>query len=428
MERVVIVGAGPAGLLAAHELIEKFEVIVFDKRKHIGGTGLFSDGKLTFHPKIGGDLMEFCTEKEAEKILEKIDKIFEELGITEEKYDNEKLKQLEVSATKAGMKFLPARQKHIGSDCLPKVMEIFKEKLEKKGVKFRLGEEVIDLKLEKNRVRGIKSTKGFTKCDGLLIAPGRNGSEWLKDTLEKFGIKFKFNPVDIGVRVETSAMVMEEVTSIMYDPKFHIRTKTYDDFVRTFCVCPYGFVTTENYGNSIFGVNGHSLYSKKSENTNFALIVRVALTKPLEDTTLYGRLIANQTNVLGGGKPLIQRLGDLRAGRRSTWERINRSHIKPTLTDVTPGDISMSYPFRLICNIIEALDSLNKVIGGINSDSTLLYAPEVKFYARRVETNEYLQTTIPNLFVAGDGAGVSRGVVGAAATGIIAANGMKKFL
>jgi hypothetical protein len=241
------------------------------------------------------------------------------------------------------------------------------------------------------------------------------------------GIGLTFNPVDIGVRVEVPAKVMEEVTEVSWDPKFHIMTKTYDDFVRTFCACPNGYVTTENYGNSIFGVNGHSMFHSRSDNTNFAFLVKVALTEPLEDTTEYGRLIANQANVLGGKKPLIQRLGDLKAGKRSTWERIKRSHVKPTLKEVTPGDISMAYPHRIIQDILEGLDMLSNVIPGLNSDSTLLYAPEIKFYARRVQTNEHLQTKIPNLFVAGDGAGLSRGIVGAAATGIIAARGILKF-
>lgn len=245
--------------------------------------------------------------------------------------------------------------------------------------------------------------------------------------VKKLGIKTRFNPVDVGVRVETRNEVMEDLMEEykVWDPKFHIRTSSYDDFVRTFCVCPHGFVTKEMYEDSLFGVNGHSLHSKRSSNTNFAFLVRVKLTKPLENTTEYGRSIALQTNTLGGGKPVIQRLGDLRQHRRSTWERIEKSYVEPTLKDVTPGDISMAYPYRIVKDILEGLERLGKVVPGVDSDSTLLYAPEVKFYAMRIETNKFLQTKIPQIFVAGDGAGVSRGIIGAAATGIIAARGLK---
>jgi len=429
LKKVIIVGAGPAGLFAANEITEKLDVTVIDKRNYIGGAGLNSDGKLIFHPEIGGNLKDFLSIREANNIIKKIDETFEKCGFVDDfKCEEDKLRKLEIEASKVGIRFIPSTQKHIGTDKLPKVMNNLKNNLEKRGVKFRLSEEVKDIKIEKSKVIGIETNKEFLNCDAILLAVGRSGNSWLKRICDKFGIKYKFNPVDIGVRVEVLSEVMEEITSLVWDPKFHIRTKTYDDFVRTFCVCSNGFITTENYENSIFGVNGHSFSNKKSRNTNFALLVRVALTEPLEDTTTYGELIANQTNILGGGKPIIQRLGDLKSGRRSTWERIDRSHVKPTLKKVTPGNISMAYPHRIVQDILEALEMLNLIIPGVNSDSTLLYAPEIKFYARRIETNKNLQTKIKNLFVAGDGAGVSRGIVGSAATGIIAGRGILKYL
>lgn len=425
MKKVVIVGAGPAGLFAAHELAKSFDVTIVEKKQYVGGSGLHSDGKLILHPSVGGNLVEFLPEDKIWTVLDSIDKVFQKYGIEQEvDYRKDELDELETRAAKAGIKFIPTKQKHIGSDRLPKVMQGFRNDLEKMGVKFKLNTKVLDMCLKKDLVAGVKTDKGSIGCDFVLLAPGRSGSTWVKELCDKFDLDVQFNPVDIGVRVEVSAKVMEEVTAVNRDPKFHIRTKTYDDFIRTFCTCPYGFVTIENYGDSIFGVNGHSMYNKGSDNTNFAFIVRVGLTEPFEDTTECGRSIAYQTNTLGGRKPLIQRLGDLRAGRRSTWDRINRSNVVPTLKKVTPGDIAMAYSYRIIKDILEGLEMLNEVIPGVDTSSTLLYAPEIKFYARRIKTTGYLQTKIQNLFVAGDGAGVSRGIIGAAATGIIAARGI----
>jgi hypothetical protein len=216
---------------------------------------------------------------------------------------------------------------------------------------------------------------------------------------------------------------MEPVCRINRDPKFHIITKTYDDFVRTFCVNHRGFMVKESYKGYV-GVNGHSLRDKQSNNTNFAFLTRIELTEPVENSTEYGESIAKTATTLGGGNPLIQRLGDLRRGRRSTWKRINSGLVKPTLRAVTPGDIAMVMPHRIVTNILEGLERLDKVIPGVASDSTLLYAPEIKYYAMRVEVDKTMETSIPNLFVAGDGVGVSRGIIIASATGILAARGI----
>jgi len=218
---------------------------------------------------------------------------------------------------------------------------------------------------------------------------------------------------------------MENIIEYAWDPKFHIQTKKYDDFVRTFCTCPNGFVVMEDYGDFI-GVNGHSSNSEKSENTNFAFLTRVELTEPLENTTEYGMSIAKLATTIGGGMPLIQRLEDLRSGHRSTKSRIEKSFVNPTLKNATPGDISMALPHRIVENVIEGLEQLDGVIPGVNSDQTLIYAPEIKFYSMRFLVNNNLETNISNLFVAGDGAGLSRGIVASAATGIIAACGIMK--
>ena len=238
-------------------------------------------------------------------------------------------------------------------------------------------------------------------------------------------IPTNYQPIDIGVRVEVPAIIMDPVINISRDPKFHIYPDKYDDFVRTFCVNHQGYVVQEVYDDFI-GVNGHSMRDQLSENSNFALLVRVRLTEPLEDTTAYGRNIALQTTTLGGGKPILQRLGDLKRGHRSTWDRINRGNLRPTLLNVTPGDVSMALSHRLLTDLIEGLEKLDHVMPGVSSNSTLIYAPEIKFSANRVCTNKDLETDIENLFVAGDGAGLSRGLVTAAATGVIAARGILK--
>ena len=429
MGRVVIVGAGPAGLFAANELIDKVDVIVIDKRKLVGGAGLVIDGKFNFHPQIGGNLTEFVPQKEAWGIMNQIDETFEKYGVSDDYYDEERLNKLAIKTAKAGIRLIKIKQKHIGSDRLPEIMKEFKHDLESRGVEFKLDTKAQDLTLENNSITEIITDKENIKCDHVLLSPGRSGYSWIKDQCDKLGVEVKFNPLDVGVRVEVRNEIMKEIVEDFkcHDPKFHIRTPTHEDFVRTFCVCYRGYVTKEHYEKDLWGVNGHS-YSKSSihsENTNFAFLVSLGLTEPKEDTTEYGFSIARQANTLAGKRPLIQRVGDLKKGKRSTWDRIERSYVKPTLTDATPGDISMALPGRIMTDITEGLKMLNRVIPGVHSDSTLLYAPEIKFYARRVVTNGLLQTKIPNLFVAGDGAGVSRGIVGAAATGMIAARGIK---
>lgn len=449
---VVIIGAGPAGLLAADKLIDHLKVIVVDKgrgmegRKCIalkngtcrkcspcnitgglGGAGGLSDGKLNLRPDIGGNLEEFVSVDEAWNIIHEIDEFFLKHGAPDELYapSHEDIAEILKKSAASGIKFIPIVQRHIGSDKTPDVINSIKKELEDKGVIFLLETSILDI-VATEKIEGVvardKGNNEFKiKCDYVIAAPGRVGAFWLSDQLKKLDVPIKYNPVDIGVRVEVPHIVMESVTEIEWDPKFHITTKTYDDFVRTFCVCPTGFIVEEVYDNFV-GVNGHSMREKLSENTNFAFLVRVKLTEPVENTTRYAFSIATIANTLGAQKPIIQRLGDLRRGRRSTWNRLGKSNITPTLEHVTPGDIAMALPHRLVVDIIEGLEALNEVIPGVASDSTLLYAPEIKLYAMRTEVDRGLKTHVEGLYVAGDGAGVSRGIVGAAATGIIASN------
>ena len=428
-KKVVIIGAGPAGLFAAYMLSDFFDVTIIEEKNVIGGAGLHSDGKLNFHPKIGGDLTQFVTLNEAWKIIEFIEKKFVEFGAEPGKFNEKKMRELEIKAIKHGIKFIPIKQSHIGSDYLPRVISNFKKVLEKKGVKIKYKTKALDFRQENERIDNIITDKGKLKGDYFIIAPGRGGFEWINQLVKKHNLEFSYNPIDIGVRIEVPNEVFKEIVEDynLWDPKFYIRTPSYDDFVRTFCTNPGGFVVREYYGDSIFGVNGHAMKKYTSRNTDFAFLVTIKLTEPLENTTIYGMRLAQLTNTLGGGKPLLQRLGDIIRHQRSTWERIRRSYISPTLKNVTPGDISMAYPARIMTDIREGLEALDKVIPGVYSDSTLIYAPEIKFYAIKIKTDKFLRSiNLKNLFLAGDGVGVSRGIVGAAATGIIASMGILK--
>ncbi len=467
---VIIIGAGPAGLFAAYELKEQWvgredqhkRVLVIEKGKDVeerrcfieqvgycnhckecnimcgvGGAGTFSDGTLNLRPDVGGDLTEFCDTETAWQLVEEVDRVFLKYGMPNELYNGteEDIEELKRRAASVGASFIEINQRHIGSDNTKAVIQAFKDDLVAHGIEFMLNTNVADLLIEEEKKggkKGIKVCRGVITDTGeviksgcTLLAPGRIGATWVDALIKKHKIEADYVDIDVGVRVEVPAITMNPVTKINRDPKFHIRTKRYDDFARTFCTNERGFVVKEDYTDFI-GVNGHSMRRRKSENTNFAFLVRVGLTEPVENTTRYGRSIAKLATTIGGGKPIIQRMGDLRRGRRSTWDRIERNLVRNTLTDVTPGDISMALPHRITMDVIEGLEKLNEIIPGVASDSTLLYAPEIKFYAMRVKVDENMETTVKNLFAAGDGTGLSRDIVNAAATGLLAARGLMK--
>jgi uncharacterized protein len=456
MVDVVIVGAGPAGLFAARELSHSSaKVLVIDQGKDIadrvcpmknrghclhcdpchimcgvGGAGAYSDGLLNLHPTIGGDLKHLAGD-DAWDLIDEVDSAFLRYGapsrVLEPSEDDAEM--LKRKAAAAGARFVPIRQRHMGSDGTPKIIAAFKRDLEQKGVKFRLDSRVEDLIINGGCCCGVRLADGTQiEAHKTLLAPGRIGAQWIGILLDRYAIEARYGPLDIGVRVEVPSIITDPITRINRDPKFHIVTRRYDDFVRTFCTNPGGFVVKEEYPDFI-ATNGHSMTDQRSENTNFAFLVRLELTKPVENTTAYGMSIAKLVTTIGGRRPVIQRLGDLHRGRRSTEERIARNTVENTLKDVTPGDISMALPHRIVMDIIEGLEILNQIVPGVNADSTLLYAPEIKFYAREVEVaDRSLQTSIKGLYVAGDGAGLSRGIVIAAATGILAGRGIASAL
>lgn len=442
-------GAGPAGLFAAHELAGEFDVTVVEMGRGalerecpvleegfcrhcptceithgVGGAGCMSDGKLNLNPLIGGDLTEYVSPGEAQRLVDMVDQVFARHGAPEPHLNN-RCRDLRQTAASHGIEFVPIKQRHVGSDKLPQVIHGIRTELEEKGVRFKLNTRVEDVLARDDQVRGVRLDDDTTlEADFVVIAPGRAGSPWLTRVCHDLDVPLRYLPIDVGVRVEVPAVIYEDVTEINWDPKFRIRTPSYDDMIRTFCTCPNGFVVRDTYDAAV-GVNGHSMREKQSSNTNFAFLVRVELTEPVEDTSAYGQSIATLANTIGGGQPILQRLGDLRRGRRSTWDRVNRSYVNPTLQDVTPGDISMAMPSRVVKDVLEGLEMLDTIVPGVASDSTLLYAPEIKFSAMRVEVDEAFQTNIRGLYAAGDGAGLSGDIVNAAATGILAARGIK---
>jgi len=449
---VVIVGAGPAGMFAAEVLSEsQLKVLIVDMGKDalerrckmspesgcmhcspcdimcgVGGAGTFSDGTLNLRPDIGGDLTEFVPNERAWELVEEVDRIFLRYGAPEQlsKPEGRELEEIERRAASVGAVFIPIPQRHIGSDRAPQVIHRFKCALQERGVEFRLNTTVKNLIVEGGVCRGVITSDGQSIwARYVVLAPGRIGASWVDELATTHGIEAAYGPIDVGVRVEVPSIVMDPITRINRDPKFHIRTRRYDDFVRTFCTNERGFVVKEEYEGFV-ATNGHSLKDRRSENTNFAFLVRVNLTEPLENTTKYGRSIAKLATTIGGGKPVLQRMGDLRRGRRSTWSRLKGNPVKGTLSDVTPGDISMALPHRIVMDIIEGLEVLDRIIPGVASDSVLLYAPEIKFYAMRLFVDEHMQTSIKGLYAAGDGAGLSRDIVNAAATGLLAGRGI----
>jgi len=304
------------------------------------------------------------------------------------------------------------------------VMENFESYLEEAGVEIFDRTEVEDLIVRNNKVRGVLTKKKKELLsDIVLLAPGRIRASWLQKLADSYNIKYIYDKVEVGVRVEFPAEIMKKQAETLYETVYRIRTKTYHDIVRTFCSCPNGEVATETYDGYVC-VNGHSNSNHMSKNSNFAFLNEVHLTEPVENSIAYAKSVAEVSSTIGGGKPILQSLEDLKSGRRSTWRRLEKSFVEPSLTDVTPGDIAMALPYRIVKNITDGLETLDKVMPGINSGSTLLYAPEVKFRSSKISTDKNLQTSIKGLYVAGDGAGLSGSITGAAVTGIIFARSL----
>ena len=437
---VAIIGAGPAGLFTAYKLIEenkKLKIVILERGSDVehrvcpmnkkkipcqncnpcailsgyGGAGTFSDGKLNFIPKLGkSDLTKYMLESEANDLIDETEEIFNMFKMDAEVYPSnmDEAKEIRKKVAIAGAKLLIIKQKHLGSDHLPEYIEGISEYLIDKGVTLLDRTDVIDINTENENKHIITYKKGkkeeTLESKYVVVAPGRTGAKWIQELADKYEIPYLSQSIEIGVRVEVRKDIMESITNIIYDPTIFIKTKTYGDEIRTFCTNPGGFVAKENYYGYIC-VNGHALKDIKSDNTNFAFISKVNLTQPVTNTRQYGESIARIANVLGDGKPIIQSLKDLRNARRSEWHRINKGFIEPTLKDCVAGDLALVLPHRIITNILEGLETLDKIIPGVNNDDTLLYGPEIKFFSNEIETDNKFRLKNDNIYFIGDGAG-----------------------
>lgn len=447
---VIIVGAGPAGIFAALELTRQpgLKVAILDKgrpieRRHCplregagecrhcqpcsilngwGGAGAFSDGKLTLSPAVGGHLTEVVGEAQAIALLEEMDQMYLEYGAPAAVHGHysDEIEALEKRAVLAGLEFVSVPIRHMGTEHSAEIMAAMHDALAARGVKIMMRTAAEQVLTENGRVTGVRLRKGEVLHAGaVILAPGREGAPWLEATAKQLHLTLARNPVDLGVRVELPAPVLEPITELVYESKFIYYSKAFDDQVRTFCMCPYGEVSTE-FAGDVMTVNGHSFHDRRTHNTNFALLVSKNFTEPFDNPIAYGKSIAHLANLLSGGI-IVQRLGDLRSGRRSTVERLSRSVVRPTLPSATPGDLNLVLPYRYVVDILEMLDAMDQIAPGVASPHTLLYGVEVKFYSNRLRLSPTLETEVERLYACGDGAGVTRGLIQASASGVIAA-------
>jgi uncharacterized protein len=455
---VAIIGAGIAGIFAAYELVTQRPELkvalleqgpaigrrscpIIDKRsdscvdcptcsimRGFGGAGAFSDGKFNFTTQFGGWLGDYVEPDEVMDLIEYVDRVNMTFGATEESFSTytEEADRIRRLALGYDLHLLDARCKHLGTE---KNREILAKQYQWLDARLDVmcNAKVHAFSPRKDGGFALETAKGTVGCRFLVAAPGRSGAEWFTGQCRGLGLELLNNQVDLGVRVELPAAVFKHVTDAVYEAKLLYRTKQYKDQVRTFCMNPYGHVVTENT-DGIITVNGHSYTDPKlrSENTNFALLVSNRFTSPFREPYQYGKRIASLSNMLGGGV-LMQRYGDLISGNRTNAHRMEQSFVRPTL-DATPGDLSLVLPKRHLDNLIEMIQALDRLAPGTANHDTLLYGVEVKFYSARLTLSSELETQLPGFFAAGDGAGITRGLSQAGASGVLAARGILKRL
>ncbi|SDL85213.1 NAD(P)/FAD-dependent oxidoreductase [Halarsenatibacter silvermanii] len=453
---VVIVGSGPTGIFTALELVEQetdCEILIVEKGKDIdsrscpmkekpgsgegcfecvscavvsgwGGAGAYSDGKLSLSSDVGGNLEEYIGQEKLESLIDYADDKYLKFGAPDRIFgiSEKKEEEFKDKAARAGLKFIPARLRHLGTGYSKEVLREMRDYLLDRGVEIRFQTRVTEILTGENeeRAAGVRLESGDEiKADFVTVAPGRENATWLAQEIDKLELNTSLNPVDIGVRVETPASIARPLTDELYESKLIYHTPTFDDRVRTFCMCPGGEVVSEN-NRGLITVNGHTHSDIETDNSNFALLVSKTFTEPFKEPHTYGRAIAKLANLLGAGV-LVQRLGDLLEGRRSTKERISRSIVDPTLKEATAGDLSLVFPHRHLTGLKEMLKALDDLAPGIYSKDTLLYGVEAKFYSSRLEVSPELETHVENLFAGGDGAGITRGLMQASVAGLIIA-------
>ena len=445
---VVIVGAGPAGIFAALELVrhDNVRVLILEKGPDItrrtcparttgrcsacspcdvtcgwGGAGAFSDGKLVLSSTVGGWLTDFVPEASLNDLIRYVDSVWREYGAPEKIHGGNarEVEQLRRTALLHGLTLLAAPVRHMGTERAWDVLKAMEEEL-RRSVVIHTGTCVERVLVQDGHVTGVSCEDGSEyTAEAVIVAPGRQGAAWLRAELRRLGFALRTNAVDIGVRVEVPAVIMEPLTSVLYEGKLIHFSRSFDDQVRTFCMNPYGVVSLENYGD-VVTVNGQSYANRRTENTNFALLVSTVFTEPFDDPITYGKSIARLANLIGNDI-LVQRLGDLTQGQRSTPQRLARGTVRPTLSGATPGDLSFVLPYRYLRDILDMLEAMDALVPGVNARDTLLYGVEVKFYSSRPVLDENLQTHVHGLYAIGDGAGITRGLVQASAAGVLAA-------
>jgi uncharacterized protein len=434
---VAIIGAGPAGIFTAltlaHAGIHRVLLIEqgndIDKRDRRssrdmlcgwGGAGAYSDGKLSLSNEVGGFLNELMPAQELEHLLGEADQIYLHYGAPEKLYGTHinEIEALSSQARKVGLTLVPSRIRHMGTENCAAVLKGMRNDLNDK-ITIKTGCRAEEVLVQNGELTGVRLADGQVIPSSFVVAaPGRIGAGWMKTQTEKLTLTSIPSPVDIGLRIEAPASIVEPLTREAYEAKLIYYSKTFDDKVRTFCMNPYGEVVLEE-SDDIVTVNGHSYARRKTDNTNFAILVSSTFTDPFRNPIKYGKYIASLANMLGKGA-IIQRLCDLLEGRRSTEKRIERCITKPTLHAATPGDLSFVLPYRYLKDIIEMLEILDNLAPGIFSRHTLLYGVEVKFYSHRIKLSSHLESEIKDLFIVGDGAGISRGLIQASITGIVA--------
>ncbi len=452
---VVIVGAGPAGIFTALEMIRnksKKNILIVEKGREIekrrcpknqtqncvsckpychittgfSGAGAFSDGKLSLSYEVGGDLPQLIGAQKAQEMIDYTDKIYLEFGADEhiEGISNtEEVRNIRSRAIRAGLKLVDCPIRHLGTEKAQQLYYEIEKYLLTNGVEILFGYECSNIVLEDGVCKGVIVSNGTDTqtiyADHSVIATGRRGADWLEKICAEHSIAHQPGTVDIGVRVEVRSEIMEKVNEVLYESKLIGHPAPFKNKVRTFCQNPGGFVSQENYDNDLAVVNGHSYKELKSENTNLAILCSHNFSEPFNEPIAYAQKIGELTNMLGAGKILVQRFGDILDGKRTWQKELSESNLKPTLPDAVAGDITAAMPYRAMINIINFIKAMDNVVPGFASYETLLYSPELKFYSNRIKMDEHFQTNVKGLHCLGDSSGWTRGLMMASVMGVL---------